>query len=495
MAISTAIDASAVARVVGIRTEFVDLRAGAAILLPQRIALVGQGATAATYATTKRRVTSSTEVGQLYGFGSPLHLAALQLLPVNGDGVGSIPVTVYPFDDAGSSAAATINVTPTGTATASGVVTLMINGQPSGAIGITTGDNAEAVVDAIVAAVNGSVNLPVTATDSTTMVTLTSKWQGASANSLVASVSGSVSGITFATTTATGGATDPDIDDALNQFGQVWETLVLSCFEPVAGVFDKLSNFNEGRWSPMVRRPFVAFHGSNEPVVNTAVAVTDVRGSDRTNCQLVAPGSPNLPFEIAARQLARIAVLANNNPPRDYGSQRANGLTPGTDAQQWTYTQRDLAVKGGSSTIEVRDGVVTLSDTVTFYSPQGDPLPAYRFVVDIIKVMNVIFNIDLIFNTPAWDGAPLLPNDQPTTNRSARKPKDAIAAIGSVLDSLALEAIISDPQTARANTRAGISTNNPKRLDISTTVQISGNDNITSIDLNWGFFFGTPSIV
>ena len=98
MAISTAIDASAVARVVGIKTEFVDLRAGAAILLPQRIALVGQGSTAATFATTKRRVTSSTEVGQLYGFGSPVHLAALQLLPLNGDGVGSIPVTVYPFD-------------------------------------------------------------------------------------------------------------------------------------------------------------------------------------------------------------------------------------------------------------------------------------------------------------------------------------------------------------------------------------------------------------
>ena len=112
---------------------------------------------------------------------------------------------------------------------------------------------------------------------------------GRSANGLVVSVSGSVLGITFATTTATGGATDPDIDAALNQFGQVWETLVLSCFEPVAGVFDKLSNFNEGRWSPMVRRPFVAFHGSNEPVVNTAIAVTNVRGSDRTNCQLVAP--------------------------------------------------------------------------------------------------------------------------------------------------------------------------------------------------------------
>ena len=59
MAISTAVDASAVARVVGIRTEFVDLRGGRVTLLPQRIAVIGQGNTASTYPTTKLQVTSA----------------------------------------------------------------------------------------------------------------------------------------------------------------------------------------------------------------------------------------------------------------------------------------------------------------------------------------------------------------------------------------------------------------------------------------------------
>ena len=358
------------------------------------------------------------------------------------------------------------------------------------------GTTPEQFNDALTAAVNGTMTLPVTASDQGATVDIVSKWMGTSANQLTLVVEGPTDiGVTVAITQPTGGTVDPDVDDALMQFGMVWETLVLNCLDPVTETLDKYSLFNEGRWGPLMRRPFVAFSGSNEPDVTTAIAVPDARGRDRTNCQLVAPGSVNLPLVIAGRQLARIAALANNNPPRDYGSQNANGLIPGTDAQQWTYLQRDQAVKGGSSTVEVRDGIVVISDVVTFYAPEGDPLPPYRYVVDIIKIQNIIFNVDLIFNTPAWDGAPLIPNDQPTTNRSARKPKDAIAAVNSLIDNLGLEAIISDPDTAKSRTQAGISTQNPKRLDIQITVQVSGNDNITSIDLLWGFFFGTAPVL
>ena len=204
----------------------------------------------------------------------------------------------------------------------------------------------------------------------------------------------------------------------------------------------------------------------------------------------MAPGSSDLPFVVAARQLARIVKLANNNPPHDYGSQDATGLTPGTDAQQWTYAQRDVAVKAGSSTIEVKDGVINISDVITFYHPSGDPLPAYRFVVDVVKLMNVIFNTKLIFETDEWDGSPLIPDGQPTINPAAKKPSTAKAAVASMLDGLALNAIISDPETAKKSITAIINSGNPKRLDIVFTVQLSGNTNIISNDLNFGFFFG-----
>lgn len=492
MAISTAVLASAVARVVGIQTTYRDFRAGNVINLPQRIAIVGQGATSAVYSTTKRQITSEFEAGTLFGFGSPVHLAARQLLPANGSGAAGIPVTVYPLADDGSGVAAVGSVAPTGAVTAAGAYRLRIGGVLSQEFVVSVGDAVGDIVAAMIAAVNAVLHMPVIATDGTTEVTLTSKWKGASANGITVEVVGdAVTGVTFATTQPTGGLVNPDVDPALAQVGNVWETLILNCLDVAdTTTLDKYQTFGEGRWGALVRKPLVVFSGTTEADIATAVAVPDARKDDRVNAQLVAPGSADLPFVVAARQLAQIAVSADNNPARDFGSLAASGLLPGTDGEQWTYPQRDQAVKAGSSTVEVRDGVVTISDVVTFYHPEGDPVPAYRYVCDIIKLQNIIFNLDLQFATPEWDGAPLIPDDQPTVNPDARTPKAARAAAGLVTDSLGLNAILSDPAFTKANTVAEVNASNPKRLDMRVPVKLAGNVNILSVDLDFGFFFG-----
>ncbi len=499
MPISTAVDLSAVARVVGIKTAFKDLRGGGVLFLPQRVAIVGQGNTAATYDTTKRQVTSALEAAQLYGFGSPIHLAALQLLPINGDGVGTIPVTVYPLDDDGSGVAAAGDITPSGAATGAASFVVKINNIASAQFVVADGDSVATITAAITTAIAAELNLPMTAADGTTVVNLTSKWKGASANDLyieVEATSEDNSGITFAVTQPTGGLVNPDVDDALNQVGDVWETMLLNCMDIAdTTTLDKFSTWGEGRWGALTRKPAIVFTGNTATTVTAATAVSDTRKTDRTNSQLVAPGSNDLPLAVAARQLARIVKVAQNNPPRDYGSQDATGLTPGADGDQWTYIDRDAAVKKGSSTIEVKDGVINISDTVTFYHPDGDPIPAYRFVCDIIKLQNIIFNLNLIFATAEWDGAPLIPDIQATINPEAKQPKMAVAEANALIDSLGLNAIISDPETAKESTVAQINEQNPKRLDLSITVQLSGNTNIISVDLNFGFYFGTATPV
>lgn len=497
MPISTAVDVSAVARVVGIKTTFKDLRGGNILFLPQRIAVVGQGATAATYSTDKRQVTSATEAAGLYGYGSPIHLAVKQLFPANGDGVGTIPVTVYPLDDDGSGVAATGDITPSGTQTKAASYIVRINNIDSEAFVIDAGDSVATIVTAMTMAINAVLDMPVIASDDTTEVGLTSKWKGVSANDIhVEVIAPSDSGIAFAVTQPAGGLVNPDVSGALAQVGDVWESMMLNCLDIAdTTALDAYSTFGEGRWGALTRKPLVVFTGNTAKTVTAATAVSDARKTDRTNSQLVAPGSNELPLVVAARELARIAPVANNNPPRDYGSLQATGLTPGADGDQWTYADRDAAVKKGSSTVEVKDGVINLADIVTFYHPTGEPTPAYRYVVDIVKLQTIIFNLDLIFIRPEWDGAPLIPDDQPTVNRDAKKPRDAVAAVSAMLDSLGLNAIISDPETAKERTQAAINDQNPKRLDVATTVQLSGNTNIISVDLDFGFYFGVPPLV
>lgn len=497
MAISTAVDPSAVARVLGIKTQFRNLQGGNVTVLPMRIAVVGQGATASTYATTKAQVFSATEAGNTYGFGSPVHLACEQLLPASGDGVGIIPVTVYPMEDNGSGVAAAGDITPTVGSIVQANYQVSINNILSEYFTVEVGDVVADVVDKMVVAVNAVSRMPMIASDGTTKLDLTSKWKGASANDLQIEVIGSTtSGMTWAYTQPTGGSANPTVDASLAQFGNVWETMVMNCLDVAdTTALAKYAEVNEGRWGALVRKPFIAFSGDTNTTVASAIAVPDARKTDRTNCQLVAPGSKDLPFVVAARQLAEIAKVANSNPPHDYGSQQATGLTPGADGDQWDAAQRDTAVKAGSSTIQVKDDVINISDVVTFYHPTGDDTPAYRYVVDVIKVMNILFNTDIRFSLPEWDGAPLIPDDQATVNPTAKKPKMAKAVIADMIDGLALETIISDPDVAKETIQAAISSSNPKRLDLAYTVQLSGNTNIISIDFNFGFYFGTAPVV
>lgn len=490
------VDASAVARVVGITTEFKDLRAGGVLFLPQRIAVFAQGSSSATYSTDKFQITSAFQAGSRYGFGSPIHLICRELFPLNGDGVGTIPVTVYPMEDAYDAVAATGTITPTGTQTAQKSYRVKVNEILSEEFVLAVDDDVETACDKIVAAIDAVLEMPVDTTDNATSVTLTAKWAGLTGNDIHVEIVGEEAGITFGVTQPSGGLINPDVDTELAKVGNVWESMGLNALNiDDTTTLDKFQTWGEGRWGELVRKPALIFTGNTDTTVSDAIVESDSRKDDRINVALPGPDSKNLPFVVAARELAVIARVANNNPARDYGSQPARGLVPGADGVQWTYTQRDQAVKGGHSTIEVRDGVVHLSDIVTMYHPTGDPLPAYRYVVDIVKLQNIIFNVDLIFNTTEWDGAPLIPDDQPTVNRDAKKPKMAIADVNALIDSLGLNAIISDPKSAKKQTTAEIDSMNPKRLNVSMTVPISGNTNIKSVTLNWGFFFGTPAVV
>lgn len=495
------IAASAIARVVGIDTHFKDLRTAAALFLPQHIAIIAQGNTDANgdYPLTPWAATGAAAGGARYGYGSPIHQALRQIFPSNGQGVGTIRVTVLPLNDDVAGVAAAGTITPSGAATGVATYFVEIAGILSAPFTTASGDNVATLCDKIVAAVNAILEMPVVAGDGATEVDITAKWKGASGNDLTVRVldeNGEVplSGLTFTVVQPVDGATDPSVAPALAMIGGDWVTLVVNALGPGnTTALGLISDKGEERWGQTVRKPFVSLVGNPEASVATATSGTDARPLDRVNAQVVAPGSVHLPVQIAAAHAREIAKIANDNPPTDYGGRVLRGLLPGADADQWDYAERDLAVGNGSSTVEVKDGSIRISDVVTSYHPTGEVPPAYRYVVDIVRLQNVIYNFDLEFTKQEWNGAPLIPDGQPTTNANARTPRAAKARACSILDALGLAAIISDPATAKKNTTASIDGGNPKRLNLSTTVQLSGNTNVLSVDLNFGFYFGQAS--
>lgn len=501
------ITSSAVASALGITTQFQDLRGGKVLFLSQRIVILGSPLPGFTTDFTKTQITSAFQAAQLYGTNSQIHIAATMLFPLNGDGVGTVPVTVYPVE-----ATDVLTHKPTGDILVAGdqdatetykFVTNNFEGDefsiPSGTLAL---DVAILLHQQLVAA-SAANKILITSSDAEPTVTPTFTiediWSGETAAKqlnleLVGTASGAV--VTITQPFSLGPNPDGDVTPALAQVGGIWESLIVNCFDRTESEnMDVIQSFGEGRWGPLVRRPLTSWTGDNTASAVTQSATSDDRMSDRVSGNFPDPGSNEVGCKIAARSVARMAVIADNNPPQDYRGATASGLVTGDDDVQWTYVERDVAVKSGQSTILKVDDTVRMEDTVTYYHPSGDPLPAYRYAVDIVKLQNIIFNMNLIFEEQQWKGAPLIPDDQATVNKTAKKPKDAKAAISRMIDQLALQAIISDPEFAKSTIVAVINSMNPNRLDITFSVLLSGNINITNIDFNFGFFFGSAPLV
>jgi phage tail sheath gpL-like len=488
---AVALDPNAVAAGFGLSLTYEDRRGTASLFLPQQVAVIGQGNSAVTYTTDPWRVTTLRECGSRYGIGSPVYLAVKMLMPPNGDGVGTIPVTVYPLQDHASGSPSAGTITIAGTATAATSIRFRIGGVLTQAFTVPVGAvNATTVHAAAKAAIEATLDVPTIMTG-TTSLTATSRWEGVSANGIkIEAIAESLNGVTVTIVQPTGGTNNPDVTVALNQIVTRWETMIVNCLNHDDTVaLGAIFTWGEGRWVPQIMKPAIAFVGCNVASSTTAIAVSDARKTDYVNSQINDPGSPDLPLLIAARAVARIAYVANSNPPTGYTGQKLTQTTPGAESSQWDFTMRNAVKLGGGSTVDLVDGVVQLSDVVTMYHPTGENPPAYAEVVTIVKLQNAIYNYRLPFMAQEWAAAPLIPDGQVTRNPNARTPSAAKGEADAVTERLALDAILSDPKTIKKGTTARIA--GPNRVDVVVPLYVSGNTFQKAIELSFAFYFGS----
>ena len=503
--ISTAVPAGAVATVFGNEFKYVNLREGLAGL-PQVIAIF------ATFDPTKTsvvadvpvRVFTDVEAGDKFGFGFPAHLAARQTLRKS----GIVPVFVFPIAEAGGAVAgdgSILTVADSG-ATSSGTISVYVGGQRV-PVTIANGTAAVDIQIAIAAAINAVVPISVDATvdgveeDQTNIV---SKYKGAVANDITIAVNlteaekdATPAGVSFTLTALSSGAGVSTITAALNLMGTDWYTHIVNTFGPDATTMAAFATFNEDeRWDTLVNKFFRAFYGTVDDLA-TATGITDALTLDRTNGAIPSAGGYMLPLEIAALGVGLMAARNQNNPPLPYTGLALDGLVPSSEitgsdgTPQWTYTQRNSAIETGLSTTIVEDGVIKLEDIVMHYHRAGEVPPAYRWAVDIAKLAEWAYNVNLVFTSDKWRPSILIDDDDMGVyNPNARKPKDAVADIFKLADAASAAAIITDPAFTKANTAASIDISNPNRLNITTIIKLSGAGRIISLTTNFGFNFG-----
>jgi phage tail sheath gpL-like len=323
------------------------------------------------------------------------------------------------------------------------------------------------------------------------------KWQGVTGDDIFIEVIGDISGITYTLTQPTGGAANPDVQDALDQIGERWITYIVNCMNyDDTDAISKYEVFNEGRWNAQFKKPIQAVvAGSTDDTITSTIAITSAaaRKDQKTIEVLYAPNSPTLPFEVAAAAVAQQALVGNDNPAKGYIRKAMPGITPGSDIYQLDTDARQNAVVNGTSTTEIRNGQVVLSDVITTNNPEGVTTPAYRFVVNNTKLANYIFNVNLEFDSDKWLGSPLVTDGDIVTNPDAKKPQDYVTAMKSIHQALGEDAILSNVAENLATITATIDSQNPDRVNVESNVELSGNARVQNVQTGFGFYFGGNS--
>lgn len=473
--------------------------------LPQRIAILGEANTAnqATLDTTAKVITSAKQAGELYGYGSPLHMIMRILRSNYGANVGEIPTVVYPQAAAVGATAKVMKITPSGVATGSGTHTVVIAGRTgleggTYDIAIEAGDTTDDITAKIYDAVNNVLGCPVIVTDTSYENTFTTKWKGLTANDLQISVDTGKDalGLTYSVTTTTAGSGTPSISAALNQFLNNWNTIVINPYGLQSTVLTALQAFNgipdpdapTGRYRGIIMKPFIALTGS---VAEDISASTDALSEQVTIAICPAPLSKGFPFEAAANMAALFARTSQDAPHLDVSGQTYPDMpTPTAIGAMSDYESRDTIVKKGCSTVDLVAGRYKVMDFVTTYHPEGETPPQFRYCRNLMLDFNVRYGYYLLEQINVVDH--VIANDTDIVSAtSVIKPKQWKQILFNYFESLVNRGLVVDASFSQTSLLVGLSSTNPDRLETFFRYKRSGIARIASTTAEAGFNFGT----
>lgn len=475
--------------------------------LPQRIAILAEANEPyqATLLLTPQQITSSQQAASLFGDGSPIHMIARILFPFSGDGVGGVPVYVYPQAKAAGATAKLLKIVPTGVATANVTHYLKVAGRDGidgtfYEVNISLGDNSAQICQKIEDAVNNLYGSPVTADADSYETILTSKWKGLTAEGLSVTVdtNGNAAGMSYAISSPQAGVGTPSISGAIAQFGADWTTIVVNSYGLETTTITTLMAFNgipdpaspTGRYAGIIMKPFIAISGS---VADNPSSITDLYPLDVTIAVAPAPGSAGLALEAAANMTLLFAVQAQNSPHLDVAGQAYPDMPISTTwptATMALYNSRDAIVKKGCSTVNLIAGAYQVQDFVTTYHPDGEVPPQFRYCRNLNIDFNVRYGYYLLELINVVDHAIAADGDTVTADGIV-KPKMWKSVIDEYADDLSKRALTVQPAFMQASITVNVGTSNPDRLETFFRYKRSGFARIASTTAEAGFNFGT----
>lgn len=486
------VPSSAAASAVFVEQE--NIRRGVGSALPHKVLLIGQFNTGSTpTANVPQLLQDVADAQTRYGRGSMLAIMAARAFAS-----GAIGYDVYalPVADAGAGADATADIVVVGPATGSGTLAFTIAGVEVD-IAVASGASADTVGDAIEAAINGNLDLPVTASNTSGTVTVTAKNAGTVGNQIRIYLNRNVGDATPAGLTMTvpatlaSGATDPVLTTALGGLDSTWYTEVVC---PYLGdtEISLVEATAEDRMDPGTKRPFLAFIGWGGTRADLLTAL-GAAGSRTRNSEfsVYVPvyGTPTPDFEIGASFAGMWARHhASDKVGRPVVGNRLPGIIAGT-ANELTYSLRDGGVKLGASYTTNAGSSVLAGDTVStrIETDAGVATDSWRFAVIVPNLQYKINSADITFGSAPFQQAVVISDSVAAAPAFAVRPKTAKAYAIALVDDWVGKGLTADRDTVVDGVVAELDSSNPGRINVMIPDIPSAGLRILAAKIEWDF--------
>lgn len=334
--------------------------------MPYTVLLVGQKlATGTAGDFSVQRPMSMAQANTLFGQGS--QLAAMCGAYLNANSVTRM--YAIPTPDAAEGVAAEGGITISGTVTSAAPVCLYVGGVLVRAAANYSAAGAD-VATALANAVNANPDLPVTATHSSTQVTLTARHKGEMGNDIDLRLSYQgepvPGGLTITITPLSGGAGNPDAAPVIAAMGNDQYHVIAWPWTDAASLSVLQAELDD-RWGPLRQidgQAFVVKRGT----FGTVTTLSGAR-NDKHLTVLPSENSPTSPWVDAAASSAVAAYYGESDPARGFNTLLIPGVLAPAKADRWAdFPEKNQGLYEGLSTRYVApDGTVRIQKLITTY--------------------------------------------------------------------------------------------------------------------------------
>jgi len=337
--------------------------AGAKTGLPvtiDKLLLIGTRSGGTAVADVPVQVFSPGQAREYFGSGTPLALMAAAALEQN---PALSELWCVPQDEAVGAVAAAGTITVAISSLTAGTLYLYV-GRHLVRVGIASTDSESDIATNIAAAITADAALPFSATSLLAVVTLTAKCKGTAGNDWVWADDFTGSGLTLTTVQPSSGATDPDVQDALDAVESTQFDLICAEFKDATSL-TAIKTHLDTVAGPIEQRPGVSVTGLTG-TLSAATTLASARNSGRMAFPYMR-GTLTHPMEIGAAFAAAIAAEPDRARPLNNVVLKPVAV-PRTRSDLLTRTEQESCLYNGVAPLEEAPGnTVAIVRSVTSY--------------------------------------------------------------------------------------------------------------------------------